>query len=71
MYLGFMIYANDLKMDPKMIIVILGWPTPKNFGELRSFHGISKAIMPLKKGVLSSGILITCNQIYLCFRKLS
>ena len=38
LYLGFVILANGLKMDPKKFKAILDWPTPKNVGEVRSFH---------------------------------
>lgn len=32
MYLGFVISADGLRMDPKKIKPILEWPTPKNMG---------------------------------------
>ena len=41
MYLGFLISANGLKMDPEKVKEILEWPTPKNVGEVRSFHGLA------------------------------
>ena len=41
MYLGFLILADGLKMDPKKVKAILEWPTPKNVGEVRSFHGLA------------------------------
>ena len=41
MYLGFMISVDGLKMDPKKVKAILEWPTPKNVGEVRSFHGLA------------------------------
>ena len=40
-YLGFVISADGLKMDLEKIKVILEWPTPKNVGEVRSFHGLA------------------------------
>lgn len=33
-YLGFIISADGLKMDPKKVRVILDWPTPENVGEV-------------------------------------
>ena len=39
-YLGFVILFDGLKMDPKKVKAILEWPTPKNVGEVRSFHGL-------------------------------
>ena len=41
LYLGFVISANGLKMDPKKVIELLEWPLPKNVGEVRSFHGLA------------------------------
>jgi hypothetical protein len=37
--LGFVISANELKMDPEKIKVIKDWPSPKSVFEVRSFHG--------------------------------
>ena len=38
-YLGFVISADGLKMDPKKVKSILEWPTLETVGEVRSFHG--------------------------------
>ena len=40
-YLGFVISVDGLRMDPKKVKEILEWPTPKNVGEVRSFHGLA------------------------------
>jgi hypothetical protein len=40
-YLGFVISANELKMDPSKVEVIKNWPSPRNFFEVRSFHGLA------------------------------
>ena len=40
-YLGLVISAYGLTMDPKKIKEILEWPTTKNVGEVRSFHGLA------------------------------
>ena len=40
-YLGFVISADGLKMDPMKVKAILEWPTPKNVSEVRSFHGLA------------------------------
>ena len=40
-YLGFVISANSLKMDPEKVKAILEQPTPKNVSEVRSFHGLA------------------------------
>ena len=34
-YLGFLISADGLKMDPETVKAILEWPTPENVSELR------------------------------------
>jgi hypothetical protein len=38
-YLGFVIYFNELKMDPKKVRDIKDWPSPRSIFEVRSFHG--------------------------------
>ena len=40
-YLGFLISANGLKMDPEKVKAILEWPTPENVVEVRSFHSLA------------------------------
>jgi type III secretory pathway component EscU len=40
-YLGFVISANELKMDPEKVNVIKNWPSPRNVFEVRSFHGLA------------------------------
>jgi hypothetical protein len=40
-YLGFVISANELKMDPEKVDVIRNWPSPRNVFEVRSFHGLA------------------------------
>jgi hypothetical protein len=40
-YLGFVIYSNELKMDPEKLKAIKEWPLPRNIFEVRSFHGIA------------------------------
>ena len=40
-YLGFVISAVGLKMDPEKVKAILEWPTPRNVSEVRSFHGLA------------------------------
>jgi hypothetical protein len=37
-YLGFVISANELRMDPDKVEVIKNWPSPRNIFEVRSFH---------------------------------
>jgi hypothetical protein len=40
-YLGFVISANELRMDPGKVEVIKNWPSPKNLFEVRNFHGMA------------------------------
>jgi hypothetical protein len=40
-YLGFVISANELRMDPEKVEVIKNWPSPRNIFEVRSFHGLA------------------------------
>jgi hypothetical protein len=40
-YLGFVISANELKMDPEKIKAIKNWPSLKSVFEVRSFHGLA------------------------------
>jgi type III secretory pathway component EscU len=40
-YLGFVISANELKLDPDKVEVIKNWPSLKNIFEMRSFHGLA------------------------------
>jgi hypothetical protein len=40
-YLGFVISANELKMDQSKVEVIKNWPSLRNVFEVRSFHGLA------------------------------
>ena len=40
-YLRFVILSYGLKMDLEKVKAVLEWPTPKNMGEVRSFHGLA------------------------------
>jgi hypothetical protein len=40
-YLGFVISANELKMDLEKVKAIKNWPSPKSVFEVRSFHGLA------------------------------
>jgi hypothetical protein len=39
-YLGFVISGEGLKMNQKKVKATINWPTPKNYFEVRSFHGL-------------------------------
>ena len=55
-YLGVMILDDGQRMDPKKVKEILEWTTPKNEGEVRSFHGLSSFY---KKSI--NNFSIVCN----------
>jgi hypothetical protein len=40
-YLGFVISANKLKMDPDKVEVIKNWASMRSIFEVRSFHGLA------------------------------
>ena len=40
-YLGFVVLAKGLKMDPQKVKAILEWPTLRSATEVRSFHGLT------------------------------
>ncbi|GKV41594.1 hypothetical protein SLEP1_g49100 [Rubroshorea leprosula] len=40
-FLGYIITAQGIKMDPNKIDAIVNWPTPTSLHEVRSFHGLS------------------------------
>jgi hypothetical protein len=40
-YLGFVISADKLRMDPDKVEVVKNWPSPKSIFEVRSFHGLA------------------------------
>ena len=48
-YLEFVISDNGLKMDLEKVKEILEWPTPKNVGEVRSFHGLASLYRKILK----------------------
>ena len=41
MYLGFVVSAEGLKMDPEKVKAIVEWPSPRNVFEVRIFHGLA------------------------------
>ena len=40
-YMGFVISDDGLRIGPEKLKASLEWPTPKNVGEVRSFHGLA------------------------------
>ncbi|GKV08470.1 hypothetical protein SLEP1_g20092 [Rubroshorea leprosula] len=40
-FLGYIITAQGIKMDPSMIDAIVNWPTPTSMHDVRSFHGMA------------------------------
>ncbi|GKV36628.1 hypothetical protein SLEP1_g44736 [Rubroshorea leprosula] len=40
-FLGYIIIAQGIKMDPSKIDAIVNWPTPTSMHDVRSFHGLT------------------------------
>ncbi|KAI0507461.1 hypothetical protein KFK09_013586 [Dendrobium nobile] len=40
-FLGFIISADGVRVDPQKVKAITDWPTPKSFFDVRSFHGLA------------------------------
>jgi hypothetical protein len=40
-YLGHIISKEGIVVDPEKIEAIMGWPTPKNISNVRSFMGLA------------------------------
>jgi hypothetical protein len=40
-YLGFVISANEMNMDPEKVNAIKIWPSPNSVFQVRSFHGLA------------------------------
>ena len=55
MYLGFVILAKGLKMDPKKVKAILEWPTPRSMIEIICFHRLASFYRKFIRGFSSIG----------------
>jgi hypothetical protein len=40
-FLGYVVSAEGIKMDPSKIEVIISWPVPKSLHDIRSFHALA------------------------------
>ncbi|KAI0493191.1 hypothetical protein KFK09_027467 [Dendrobium nobile] len=40
-FLGFVVSASGIEADPRKIEVIVNWPIPQSFTEVRRFHGLA------------------------------
>uniref|UniRef100_A0A2N9FZ08 RNA-directed DNA polymerase n=1 Tax=Fagus sylvatica TaxID=28930 RepID=A0A2N9FZ08_FAGSY len=40
-FLGYVVSAEGIKMDPSKIEAIISWPVPKSLHDIRSFHGLA------------------------------
>lgn len=41
LFLGYVVSAAGLRIDPQKVEVVALWPTPTNITEIRSFHGLA------------------------------
>lgn len=41
LFLGYVVSAAGLRVDPQKVDVVASWPTPKTISEVRSFHGLT------------------------------
>ncbi|KAI0495130.1 hypothetical protein KFK09_025277 [Dendrobium nobile] len=49
-FLGFKISTAGVCADPRKVEAIVGWPTPKSFTDIRSFHGLANFYRKFIKG---------------------
>ena len=67
-YLGHIISADGIKMDPKKVAMILAWPAPHNVTALRSFLGLSgfyRKFIELYSYIAT--LMTCCKNIYLTY----
>jgi hypothetical protein len=63
-YLGFVIFVDELRMDPDKVEVIKNWPSPKSIFEVRSFHGLASFYRKFIKNFsgISAAMMDTVNK---------
>jgi hypothetical protein len=68
-YLGFVISANELRMDPDKVEVIKNWPSTRNVFEVRSFHGLASFYQKFIRNFsgISATMMDTVKKRHKCF----
>jgi hypothetical protein len=69
-YLGFVIYSNELKMDLEKVKAIREWSSLKNIFEVRSFHGLASFYWKFIKNfsMISSQMMDTIKKKHKSFK---
>jgi hypothetical protein len=60
-FLGHVVSADGLKVDPKKVAAVQSWPTPSNVHEVHAFLGLGKHFRKFIKGY--SGLVRPLNEL--------
>ena len=60
-YLGNIVGGGELKIDPSKVEVILNWPNPNTFTEVRSFLGATQCWLCMKITLNNMHMIVIFN----------